>query len=239
MDGLFLRHLEFSNHIGNYPDKYLNVYQKYVGDVGCVVWDAALVLSHYLFTESGNKYIYKKHVLELGAGTGVVGLASILAGSASVILTDLPKHLSLMTQNIEQNVDVLCKCFPDESMVSKQVQAHVFQWGSQADYQQIFLDSSSSHIQCVLIADCIYYQEGMMKLLDTILMLMHDAQNDCNVLCCYETRDTPEKVEILTLFINKITSNPSLKLFSVPYSEMDKLYRSEDIHILIISKSLS
>ena len=236
MDGLFLRRLDFPNEVVDCPDRYLNIYQKYVGDVGCVVWDAALVLLHYLFTESGNKFIHKKHVLELGAGTGAVGLASIIAGSASVIITDLPKHLQLMELNIKENMNILCEFLPDVNDL-EHVQAHVLQWGNKTDLERIFCDRKSSQIQCVLIADCIYYDEGMLKLYDTILMILNNVQNSCNVLCCYEVRNTPEKVKLLKSFMGLIRSNPSLGLSAVPYSEMDEQYRSDDIHIVVISKS--
>lgn len=59
----------------------LNVHQAYIGDVGCVVWDAALVLVKYL-EKSRNKDLNNKKVLELGAGTGIVGLCCSLAGYA-------------------------------------------------------------------------------------------------------------------------------------------------------------
>lgn len=58
----------------------LKVKQCFLGDVGCVVWDAAIVLAKYLETEqfydpsSGVNVWSGRTVLELGAGTGVVGL---------------------------------------------------------------------------------------------------------------------------------------------------------------------
>ena len=61
-------------------DTVLVINQCEVGDVGCVVWDAALVLSSYLETKdfqdnSGQTSLLSgKHVIELGAGTGIVGL---------------------------------------------------------------------------------------------------------------------------------------------------------------------
>ena len=60
----------------------LSIRQLYIGDEGCVVWDAALVLARFL--ENGHffppKYWKNKRVLELGSGTGAVGLASGVLG---------------------------------------------------------------------------------------------------------------------------------------------------------------
>ena len=64
----------------------LKVNQCYKGDVGCVVWDAAIVLAKYMETKqfydpaSGVNTWAGKEVVELGAGTGVVGLMAAALG---------------------------------------------------------------------------------------------------------------------------------------------------------------
>lgn len=64
----------------------LNIKQCYLGDVGCVVWDAAIVLAKYLETEyfhdpsSGWNVWAGERVLELGSGTGAVGLMAATLG---------------------------------------------------------------------------------------------------------------------------------------------------------------
>lgn len=54
------------------------------GGVGCVVWDAAIVLSKYLetpgFAGDGAHALRRRSVLELGAGTGAVGLMAATLG---------------------------------------------------------------------------------------------------------------------------------------------------------------
>lgn len=70
LDKLFTRELERND------DGIVKISQSEIGDVGCVVWDAAIVLSKYLETRDfdGGKSWMGKKVVELGAGTGVVGL---------------------------------------------------------------------------------------------------------------------------------------------------------------------
>ena len=68
----FVREIQFL-------DATLSINQAYIGDVGCVVWDAALVLAKYLEKARGNDLNGRK-VLELGAGTGIVGLCCSVAG---------------------------------------------------------------------------------------------------------------------------------------------------------------
>merc|ERR1712133_136367 len=79
----FIREVEYS--CGT-----LNIYQATIGDVGHVVWDAALVLSKFMDTVY-LKETYSmngKVVVELGAGTGIVSLLAAMLG-ATVYATDL------------------------------------------------------------------------------------------------------------------------------------------------------
>ena len=95
----FIRELEIN-------DKTIRIKQLYIGDVGCVVWDAAIVLckflenKHYfpvpdtntvgvsdshtqisiLETVSEPLYWNGKQVVDLGSGTGVVGIAAGVLG---------------------------------------------------------------------------------------------------------------------------------------------------------------
>ena len=76
LDNLFVREVERKN------ESFLKIYQSGVGDVGCVVWDAALVLLKYLETADFNngQHLEGKSVIELGAGTGAVGLLAATYG---------------------------------------------------------------------------------------------------------------------------------------------------------------
>lgn len=63
----------------------LMIGQYEIGDVGCVVWDAAIVLAYYFETadftdERGQNKLLGKTVVELGAGTGLVGLQAAACG---------------------------------------------------------------------------------------------------------------------------------------------------------------
>ncbi|XP_015721440.1 protein-lysine methyltransferase METTL21D isoform X2 [Coturnix japonica] len=70
------------------------------GGVGCVVWDAALVLAKFL--ETGSFPLSRRAVLELGSGTGAVGIMAATLG-ADVTLTDLQELQELLAVNIDNN----------------------------------------------------------------------------------------------------------------------------------------
>ncbi|KAJ8600267.1 hypothetical protein CTAYLR_000625 [Chrysophaeum taylorii] len=61
---------------------------------GSTVWDAAIVLAKYVDTLD----LRGLRVVELGSGTGLVGLVAA-AGGARVLLTDLPECLDFLRAN--------------------------------------------------------------------------------------------------------------------------------------------
>ena len=66
MDKYFVRDFQLLNEVN------LEFLQHSVGDCGCVVWDAALVLAGYLDSanKNSNELLVNTRVLELGSGTG-------------------------------------------------------------------------------------------------------------------------------------------------------------------------
>ena len=60
--------------------KEVRVSQDFEGSEAVVVWDAALVLAHFLEHNRSSLDLRGKRVLELGAGTGIVGLTAAALG---------------------------------------------------------------------------------------------------------------------------------------------------------------
>ena len=62
--------------------KSLTLCQKEVGDVSCVVWNAALVLAKYLEARCNDMQVWLRgpSVVELDAGMGCVGLTAACFG---------------------------------------------------------------------------------------------------------------------------------------------------------------
>merc|ERR1711959_148509 len=73
------------------------------GQTGFIVWDAALALMEYLETRFRGGSPSQK-IIELGAGTGLCGIAAAkLFPSSHVTLTDLPELLPQLDHNIGKN----------------------------------------------------------------------------------------------------------------------------------------
>ena len=66
------------------------------------LWPTSLALSKYLCDHPS--LVAGKRVVELGSGTGAVGIICAALGAASVTLTDMPDALDLIQQNVQQNV---------------------------------------------------------------------------------------------------------------------------------------
>jgi len=66
---------------------------------GAIVWSAGKMIAR-AFTRFVN--LSGRHLLELGSGTGVAGLAAALCG-ANVVLTDLPAAMALLEENVSRN----------------------------------------------------------------------------------------------------------------------------------------
>eukprot|EP00903_Cladosiphon_okamuranus_P011205 g10573.t1 len=82
-----------------------------VADVGSVVWDAEVLLAHYLDQAYGPR-LNGMRVLELGSGTGLAGIVAARLG-ASVALTDQSKILPTLERNARSNApDLECRHLP-------------------------------------------------------------------------------------------------------------------------------
>ncbi|XP_052021105.1 EEF1A lysine methyltransferase 3 [Apodemus sylvaticus] len=105
----------FPREVGLFTDSYsessrfcfcgheLSITQNFGSRLGVAacVWDAALSLCNYF--ESQNVDFRGKKVIELGAGTGIVGILAALQGG-DVTITDLPVALEQIQDNVLANV---------------------------------------------------------------------------------------------------------------------------------------
>ncbi|XP_058442095.1 EEF1A lysine methyltransferase 3 isoform X3 [Marmota monax] len=105
----------FPHEVGLFTDSYseksrfcfcghvLNITQNFGSRLGVAagVWDSALSLCNYF--ESQNVDFRGKKVIELGAGTGIVGILAALQGG-DVTITDLPVALEQIKGNVQANV---------------------------------------------------------------------------------------------------------------------------------------
>ncbi len=158
-------------------------------DSGAKIWDSGRALSSWITKELGPG----KCVLELGAGTGIVGLTAAAMGAKSVILTDQPEMVPLLEQNIALNdasvnskaVPLLWGCDQEETMSS------LVEVASTMD--DAWTETPIFDVICG--SDILYSPENLPLLLDTIVQVC-----------------TPSKTEVVLAYPRRFTEDMFLEL---------------------------
>ncbi|NWY31440.1 MT21A methyltransferase, partial [Pheucticus melanocephalus] len=133
--------------------------------VAAVVWDAAVVLCAYLEMEGID--LRDRSVIELGAGTGLLGIVVTLLGkgffvvsfkanhncSARVTITDRAAALELLESNVQANL-------PPE--LHPRAVVKELTWGKDLD------NFSPGAFDLILGADIVYLEETFAELLQTL-----------------------------------------------------------------------
>ncbi|XP_007905268.1 EEF1A lysine methyltransferase 3-like [Callorhinchus milii] len=153
------------------PDKLTSVYH-YCGyalnitrdfgagiGVASAVWEAARFLCQYF--ESMKITFTGKKVIELGSGTGLVGILAVLLGG-DVTLTDLPLVLNQIKDNVSANIP------PAELHRTK---VHALLWGED---QKFF----PNDYDIILGSDIVYLECGYPSLIQTL----QDLSNENTVI---------------------------------------------------------
>lgn len=206
---MFLREIELDS-----GGLVVRVDQQETGDVGCVVWDAALVLVKYLDRRNQLEpdFLRNQPVLELGAGTGALGITAALLGANSV-LTDLSNFIPLIDHNIELNKEFCISTV-----------ATSLHWGVKTEISSV---KKSGPFSYILVADCVYYEESVAALVSTLEQLTSPSTT---VLLSYEDRDSPAKIKIKNDFFQLMSKKFCYS--EIPLSEHHPDFASPDIHIV-------
>ena len=122
------------------------------------LWDSSLLLSQ-LIADSGRDLrwsVQGLHVLELGSGTGLVGMICALAGAESTVLTDYPsvEILENIRDNVEVNVLSRQQASPLKQKNGVSVEAH--KWG---DVDEDFAVSNAHKFTRVVATGCLWLSE--------------------------------------------------------------------------------
>ena len=128
------------------------------------VWDGGLLLADYL--QSCPALVQGKHVLELGAGVGLVGLTAAALGGQYVIPTDLPDVLPVLQENVARNESIID---PDR------ICCVALDW---FDPHPLPTPPNHSCWDVILLADCVWTLDLVAPLLKTIEALLHQRQAD-------------------------------------------------------------
>ncbi|KAJ7937345.1 putative methyltransferase-domain-containing protein [Mycena leptocephala] len=172
---------------------------------GGVAWPAGEVLAQYLVNRGPNS-LEGKQVLELGSGTGLVGLVAAMLGG-TVYLTDQAPLLNIMRENVEINkLSSLC-------VVTE------LNWGEP-------IPAEIPRPDIILAADCVYFEPAFPLLVQTLCDLVDE---DTEVLFCYKKRRKADK-RFFALLKKKF------KWSDVPDDPARATYSRESISLLRLTK---
>lgn len=201
-----VRHLELADTL-----PVVQVPQKDVGEEAVVVWDAALVLAYFLLKQDLIKPDTK--VLELGAGTGAVGLVAATLGAKRVVITDLPRILPLLQEGIDLNPDLT------------NIEARTLSWGQEEDLAKLDFVPD-----LILVSDCIYYEASVKPLISTLKTVCR-GNKTTRILVSYEVRDYLESKKIIAKeFFRAVGEDFRIKPF--PTSACHEEFSSDDIRVI-------
>lgn len=198
---------------------------------GATVWPASLVLIKYL--EKSN-LLHGKHVVDLGAGTGITSIAAAVLGAKSCVCTDGEEPVvRLARDNIREAAQELGETdntFPLR-IRGCPVFTQLYWWGKGT------IDSEHP-CDVVLVSDCVlpklYPIAPLVEALHQLLCPpMAESNANAVAFLSYEYRYFPEydpKEEFIQLCDEK-----DLEVCAVPSSEQHSIYSLEDVEIWKVS----
>jgi predicted nicotinamide N-methyase len=218
-----------------------------------LVWDSAFVAIKYLekvakstqflLPRKQAKLTTPTRILELGSGTGIVGMAAgLLYPSSQVILTDLKKVVPFLNSNLQHNqtqitqqITATTTSVNSNTMMLSNVSVEALEWGNR-EHMEALSDAEEVY-DMVIICDCIWQLPGAnmihQALLQTLTRLIPPLTAQVQaptVLLVYEERS---KLDALSFF------TPAKRLFSftrVPQCELNSQYCAKDILVWHITR---
>jgi predicted nicotinamide N-methyase len=132
--------------------------------------------SEYYSGEATRPY----RILELGAGTGYVGiaLARRLCRECKIYITDLEDVAPLIQQNIESQ----------KAAVTAQVSVQSLHWGDKEHGRRVL---SEGELDLVIVSDCVYFPELFELLTNTLLQV---CSMKTQVVIGYKSRSLEKEI---------------------------------------------
>ncbi|KAL4442975.1 hypothetical protein ABPG77_008466 [Micractinium sp. CCAP 211/92] len=175
-------------------------------EAGAVVWDAALVLSHYIAVHQ--ELVRGRRVLELGSGPGAVGCTAAALGASTVAVTDLQPVVALAARNIQANG------------LSHIASAVPLPWGQPLPPPE---QLPGQPFDLVLASDVLYFADALPLFIST-LSEVFSANPEALLVLCNEHRPALP-------FPGALFAAAGLSVCRVPTAEQHPDWRSDDIHL--------
>ncbi len=187
---------------------------------GTRVWECGVVLARYLAAAVPSPLcppLFGRHILELGAGTGIAGIAAAALG-ASVTLTDIAGALPLLRRNADANARVIAQA-------GGAARVACLDW---REPQAALADNACFDV--VIAADCVYNAAQLPPFLSLLARLAaphRTGGQPVTMLIAHKARDE----EVLAALLDGLRGETRLHVHEVPFEDMDAEFRTRRVKL--------
>uniref|UniRef100_A0AAV1UTN7 Uncharacterized protein n=1 Tax=Peronospora matthiolae TaxID=2874970 RepID=A0AAV1UTN7_9STRA len=143
---------------------------------GLTLWDGSVVLAKYL-EHQRREEIAGSRLVELGAGTGLVGIAAALLGAQQVILSDLDYAIDNLAKNVADTMKLAASA---GRIVKSDVSTRVLDWFDPP--------TDLGDIDFLLASDVVWVEELIPPLVATFDTLLRHSSVQTEILMSYQKR---------------------------------------------------
>lgn len=192
---------------------------------GLTTWDGSVVLAKFLEYQSRETHALElrgARVLELGAGTGLVGLSAALLGAKEVVLTDLDYTMENLARNVATTLQLAANA---QREVTSAVSTRVLDWFNPP--------KDLGSVDLILASDVVWVEELIAPLVNTMSTLLSHSQASARVLMAHQTRSV-QSDRVLFAELER----HALRSRRVPTERLHPAFVSDRIFILEIERAV-
>ena len=198
----------------------LIVKQNFTLGKGGIFWDGSYFISKYLLSDLFPKNSKIKTILELGAGTALPSLVSLVKSNYTVVTTDMPKLIPMINEIFDlnkKNFDKNAKYFVTE-----------LSWEKKEDIEKIKKLMDNKCFDVIIGSELIYLDD----LFDDLINVIREFSNENTfIILSYKIR-LPSMIEN---FLNKLKKY--FEIIFIDYQLKNQLYPNpEKLQIIQIKK---
>ena len=231
-------------------DVEVSICQEIEGDVGCVVWDAAIVLIKYLETLS-------KKFTELKLSENITATSSDSSIASMLLMKQLFKNCTAASESKVHVLElgagtgacglVFACLFPSKCYVTDlkefipSIQSNINRnksaFGFQSETSALELNwcdekvsEDISSVDLILLSDCVYYEESMPFLVKTLKLYCGPK-----TLILMSIEDRPSKLKLVESFWKLMDED--FACHEIALDDQDATFQCEEIHLYVIVRS--
>ena len=198
----------------------LIVKQNFTLGKGGIFWDGSYFISKYLLSNVFNNNSNIKNILELGAGTSLPSMISLLKGNFTVVTTDIPKLIPQINEIMELNKKNFNK--QSKSIITE------LSWEKKEDIEKVQKFMDNKPFDLIIGSELVYLDDLFDDLINVIRTF---SDENTYIILSYKIR-LPSMVEDFTNKLKKY-----FEIIYIDYQLKNELYPNpEKLQLIQIKK---